>query len=101
MDTVLEFFSEVGEFKFILPHFEIILCQFYCNFAVTIFCLILTLLILTLYFALEPWGCVKFNTPLKDHYSLNFFTLLRVLLRGQITPKHSANETVIKVLICI
>ena len=33
----------------------------------------LTLLTLTFYFALEPWVCVKFNTPLKDQYRLSFF----------------------------
>ena len=32
-----------------------------------------TLLTLTFHFALEPWGCVKFNTPLKDQYRLSFF----------------------------
>ena len=34
---------------------------------------ILTLLTLTFYFALEPWGCVKSNTPLKDQCRLSFF----------------------------
>ena len=33
----------------------------------------LTLLTLTFYFELEPWVCVKFNTPLKDQCRLSFF----------------------------
>ena len=45
---------------------------------------------------------VSFYTwPQKINIDLNFSTLLRVLLRGESTPKHNANEPVIKVLICI